>query len=134
MIDHVSVAVADLTGAARFYDAVLVPLGLSRLVTRDRTIGYGKRYPEFWLNHRPGALPAADPGSHVCLRAPDEQAVSRFHAIALEHGATDDGPPGPRPAAVTGYFGAFVRDADGNRIEALTFPRGGADGSLSGAR
>ena len=52
MIDHVSIAVRDLEAATRFYDAVLAPLGLARLVERPDTVGYGKRYPEFWLNRR----------------------------------------------------------------------------------
>lgn len=121
MIDHVSVAVSDLPAAGRFYDAVLAPLGLSRLVTRDGTIGYGKRYPEFWLNLRAPAPSSVNPGAHVCLRAPDEQSVRRFHATAVEQGAINDGEPGPRPAAVTDYFGAFILDLDGNKIETLTF-------------
>ena len=54
MIDHVSVGVSDLERAARFYEAALAPLGLSRLVTRPATIGFGKAYPEFWINLRAG--------------------------------------------------------------------------------
>jgi catechol 2,3-dioxygenase-like lactoylglutathione lyase family enzyme len=54
MIDHVSVGVADLDRAARFYEAVLATLGLTRLVTRPATIGFGKSYPEFWVNLREG--------------------------------------------------------------------------------
>jgi catechol 2,3-dioxygenase-like lactoylglutathione lyase family enzyme len=57
MIDHVSIPVCDLAAAGVFYDAVLAQLGLSHLVTRDGTIGFGKRYPEFWLNRRPDAVP-----------------------------------------------------------------------------
>ena len=124
MIDHVSVPVADLAASAAFYDAVLAPLGLTRLAERPRTIGFGKRYPEFWLNLRPGLVPApADSGAHVCLRAPSVDAVDAFHAAALAHGGQDDGPPGPRQAAMTTYHGAFIRDLDGNRIEAVSFPR-----------
>lgn len=121
MIDHVSIAVADLGRAGAYYDAVLAPLGLARLVTRAGSIGYGKRYPEFWLNLRPG--PVAGSGAHVCLRAPDDQAVRAFHAAALARGGADGGAPGPRGAAMTTYFGAFVVDPDGNRVEAASFPR-----------
>ena len=53
MIDHVSVGVSDLERAARFYEATLAPLGLSRLVTRPATVGFGKSYPEFWINFAP---------------------------------------------------------------------------------
>ena len=57
MIDHVSVGVSDLERAARFYEAALAPLGLSRLVTRPATVGFGKSYPEFWINLRAGMAP-----------------------------------------------------------------------------
>jgi catechol 2,3-dioxygenase-like lactoylglutathione lyase family enzyme len=60
-------------------------------------------------------------GINVCLRAPDEQAVSAFHGVALARGASDEGAPGPRQAAMTTYFGAFIIDPDGNKIEAATF-------------
>ena len=123
MIDHVSIPVADLERSAAFYEAVLAPLGLTRLVTRERTVGFGKRYPEFWLNLRPGTLPAANPGAHICLRAPDADAVRAFHGAALRLGGTDDGAPGDRGAAMTAYVGAFILDPDGNKIEAAAFPR-----------
>ena len=124
MIDHVSVAVADLARAAAFYDAVLAPLGLRRLVVREATVGFGKAYPEFWINLRPGLPPVPQStGSHVCLRARDEESVRTFHAAALAHGGADAGAPGPRQAAMTAYYGAFIFDRDGNKIEAVTFPR-----------
>jgi catechol 2,3-dioxygenase-like lactoylglutathione lyase family enzyme len=127
MIDHVSIAVRDLDASANAYDRILAPLGLTRLVERPATIGFGKRYPEFWLNLRAGMAPvAADTGSHVCLRAPDEAAVRAFHAAALALGCTSAGDPGPRQAAMTTYFGAFIYDRDGNKIEAVTFSRAGA--------
>src|SRR3546814_2275679 len=76
MIDHVSIAVRDLARATGFYEAVLAPLGLARLVTRERSVGFGKRYPELWMNLRESmAAIGADTGAHVCLRAPDEAAV-----------------------------------------------------------
>lgn len=126
MIDHVSIPVADLARAAAFYEAVLAPLGLTRLVSRERTVGFGRRYPEFWLNLRPETRPVADPGAHVCLRAPDAEAVRAFHAAALRLGAADAGAPGERQAAMTVYVAAFVIDPDGNKVEAASFPRPGA--------
>ena len=125
MIDHVSIPVSDLRRAADFWEHVLAPLGLSRLVERERTVGFGKRYPEFWLNLREDLTPAPqDTGAHVCLRAPDRPAVDAFHAVALERGGRSDGAPGPRQASITTYYGAFIRDPDGNKVEAVTFPRG----------
>jgi catechol 2,3-dioxygenase-like lactoylglutathione lyase family enzyme len=52
MIDHVSVGVADLDRGTKFYEAVLAPLGMTKLVVRPTTIGFGKTYPEFWINLR----------------------------------------------------------------------------------
>lgn len=125
MIDHVSVAVSDLAAAAAFYDRLLGPLGYTRLVERERTIGFGKKYPEVWLNLRAGMAPVGPgTGAHIALRARDEAAVRAFHAAALAHGGTDAGAPGPRQAAMTTYYGAFVHDPDGNKIEAVTFPAG----------
>jgi catechol 2,3-dioxygenase-like lactoylglutathione lyase family enzyme len=126
MIDHVSIAVRDLAAGARLYEQVLAPLGLAKLVTRERTVGFGKRYPEFWLNLRETSAPGpADTGTHIALRAPDEAAVRAFHATALAQGCTSAGDPGPRQAAVTTYYGPFILDPDGNKIEAVSFPRSG---------
>ena len=87
MIDHISVGVADLERSARFYDATLAPLGLSRLVTRPATIGFGKSYPEFWINQRAGmASVPPESGTHICLRAKATGEVDAFHAAALEAG------------------------------------------------
>ncbi|MDX2157519.1 MAG: VOC family protein [Hyphomicrobiaceae bacterium] len=124
MIDHVSLGVADLARSAAFYEAVLSPLGMTCLVRREGTVGFGKRYPEVWLNHRPAMqLVEASTGIHICLRARTEDAVRAFHVAALAAGGTDDGEPGPRQAAMTAYYAAFVRDPDGNRIEAASFPQ-----------
>ncbi len=124
MIDHISIAVRDLDASAAFYARALAPLALTRLVERPTQVGFGKRYPELWLNARPAMAPLpTDVGAHVALRAPSPEAVSAFHAEALAAGGTCDGAPGPRAAAMTTYFGAFVRDPDGNRLEAVHFPR-----------
>ena len=124
MIDHVSLQVRDLEAATAFYDASLGALGYRPLVRRGAQVGFGKGYPELWLNARPSAGPRAeDDGGHLCLRARDEAAVRAFHAAAMRAGGRDDGAPGPRQAANTPYFAGFVRDPDGNRLECATFPR-----------
>jgi catechol 2,3-dioxygenase-like lactoylglutathione lyase family enzyme len=123
MIDHISVGVSDLERSARFYEAILMPLGLSRLVTRPATIGFGKAYPEFWINLRAGmAEVAPESGVHICLRAKSTGDVDAFHAAALSTGGGSDGAPGLRPHDRVRYYAAFVVDPDGNRIEAVTFP------------
>ncbi len=124
MIDHVSVGVADLERAARFYEPALAALGLSRLVTRPATIGFGKTYPEFWINLRTGMTKVPhECGTHTCLRARTAAEVDAFHAAALGAGGSCDGPPGMRPHDRVKYYAAFVLDPDGNRIEAVTFPQ-----------
>lgn len=119
MIDHVSVAVSDLDRAASFYKAALAPLGYSKRDDRAATIGFGKDYSEFWINLRNNCMPSD--GAHVALRARSTDAVDAFHAAALAQGATSDGAPGLRPQHGEGYYAAFIRDPDGNRIEAVTF-------------
>jgi catechol 2,3-dioxygenase-like lactoylglutathione lyase family enzyme len=123
MIDHVSVGVRDLERAARFYEAALAALGLSRLVTRPATVGFGKSYPEFWINLRASMAEVPhESGTHICLRAKSTREVDAFHAAALNVGGLSDGAPGLRPHDRVRYYAAFVIDPDGNRIEAVTFP------------
>jgi len=123
MIDHVSLSVRDLAASAAFYERLLAPLGYRKLVERPAAVGFGKKYPELWLNARPGMAPApSNPGAHVALRAASEDAVRAFHAAALAGGGASDGEPGPRQAAMTTYYGAFILDPDGNKLEAVSFP------------
>ncbi len=123
MIDHVSIPVRNLEESRDFYQKVLTPLGLSLLVERKKTVGFGKKYPEFWLNERTDMTAlSVNSGGHICLRAPTLHAVTEFHDTAVIEGGKSDGVPGNRQAAMTTYFGAFILDADGNKIEAVCFP------------
>jgi catechol 2,3-dioxygenase-like lactoylglutathione lyase family enzyme len=122
MIDHISIAVRDLDRAARFYEMVLGAVGYAKLEVRPHTIGFGKKYAEFWLNLRPTTTPLdPDCGAHVGLRVRSIELVDAFHAAALAAGGSSDGAPGARPQHGHGYYAAFIRDPDGNRIEAVTF-------------
>ena len=124
MIDHISVGVTDLERSARFYEQTLAPLGLARLVTGPGTVGFGKNYSEFWINLRSGmASVAPESGCHICLRAKSTSQVDAFHAAALGAGGSSDGAPGLRPHDRVKYYAAFIRDPDGNRVEAVTFPQ-----------
>jgi len=118
VIDHVSVAVRDIVAAARFYDVLLATIGVVRLETRPTTVGFGKKYPEFWINLREMTI---SNGTHICFRARTIDMVNAFHAAAIAAGGTSDGVPGLRPQHGEGYYAAFIRDPDGNRIEAVTF-------------
>ena len=123
MIDHISIAVSDLPRALRFYEAVLGAIGYAPLDIRGSTVGFGKNYSEFWINARPEMQPVPPrSGAHICLRARSIEAVDAFHAAALAIGGASDGAPGLRPHdGPNGYYAAFIRDPDGNRIEAVTF-------------
>jgi catechol 2,3-dioxygenase-like lactoylglutathione lyase family enzyme len=122
VIDHVSVAVRDIAASTRFYDTLLATIGIVKLETRPATVGFGKKYPEFWINLRAGLAPVLpESGAHICFRARSTELVDAFHAAALAAGGTSDGAPGIRPAHGEGYYAAFIRDPDGNRIEAVTF-------------
>lgn len=122
MIDHVSLAVSDLARATAFYERTLAPLGYRLLVTRERTAGFGKDYPELWLNLRAGNDGPSD-GAHVALRTRERAAVDAFHAAALASGGACGGAPGERAVSSGRCYAAFVTDPFGNRVEALTFPR-----------
>ena len=122
MIDHVSIGVRDLDQATRFYQAVLGAVGYTKLEARPATVGFGKGYPEFWINLRATMAPVtSDCGSHVGLRVRTVELVDAFHAAALAAGGTCDGAPGLRPQHGEGYYAGFIRDPDGNRLEAVTF-------------
>jgi catechol 2,3-dioxygenase-like lactoylglutathione lyase family enzyme len=124
MLDHVSLGVSDIDRSRRFYDAALLPVGLVRIV--DFGAGSGSDYGaapgslgvEFTITREPDVRAPA-PGVHVCFRAPSRAAVRDFHAAALLAGGRDDGAPGLRPRYHADYYGAFVRDPDGHRIEAV---------------
>ena len=123
MIDHVSLAVSDLDRAVLFYERALAPLGIAKLVTRPAMVGFGKAYPELWINLRDGMQRLSpDNGVHICLRAKSVADVDVFHAEALAAGATSESAPSLRPHDRVRYYAAFIVDPDGNRIEAVTFP------------
>lgn len=127
MLDHVSIAVTDLPRAARFWDAVMAALGVPCVWREERAIGYGLRSDatcdgRSYLTIRAGRAPgdtACHPGFHWAFRAPDRAAVRAFHAAGLAAGGADDGAPGPRPHYHAAYYAAFLRDPDGNRVEAV---------------
>ena len=127
MIDHVSLAVSNLDRGAAFYERLLAPLGMVRLVTRPASVGFGKSYPEVWLNWRSGMVPLPpDSGAHLCLRARTTAEVDAFHLAALQAGGVVESAPSLRPHDRVRYYATFIADMDGNRIEAVTFPSSGA--------
>lgn len=123
MIDHISIAVSDLASAVPFYEAIFEALGMSRVVTRPAMVGFGKSYPEVWINLRPDMQPLSPlSGVHLCLRAKTTAQVDAFHAAAVKAGGISESAPSLRPHDRVRYYATFIADADGNRIEAVTFP------------
>lgn len=118
VISHVSIGAGDIHRAKAFYDAVLATLQIRCLVEYEGA-GYGREFPEFWIG-QPHDGKRASPGNgvHICFAANSVDEVNAFHAKALELGGTDDGRPGYRDY-MPGYYAAFVRDLDGNKIEAM---------------
>lgn len=125
MLHHVSVGVADVERAARFYDAVLGALGYKRSAQYlPYAIAYGEGTYEFWIqlpHNRERA--SVGNGAHVGFSARTKDGVHKFHEAALANGGKDDGAPGPRPDYGPDYYGAFVIDLDGNKVEAVLHPK-----------
>jgi len=117
MIDHVSIQVRDVPASAAFYDAVLAPFGGGRHLDFGEVIGYGVERPEFWLG------PIQSPGDarevHLAFAAKDRVTVMAFFEAAVALGAEVLHAPREWPEYHEGYFGAFVRDPDGNNVEAV---------------
>ncbi len=125
MLHHVSVGVANFERAAKFYDAVLATLGFKRVADYSpHAIGYGETYPEFWIGAPHDGKPmSVGNGTHLGFSARSKAQVQKFHTVALAQGASNNGEPGPRPDYGPDYYGAFVYDLDGNKIEATLHPR-----------
>jgi catechol 2,3-dioxygenase-like lactoylglutathione lyase family enzyme len=123
MLDHVSFPVADLERAAAFYDAALAPLRLARRKVLPDAIGYGpgdRAAPVFWLlRAAPTGAARAGTGLHLGFEAPDAASVDAFFEAALAAGGRAAGGPGPRPEYTQPFYGAFVLDLDGFKIEAV---------------
>lgn len=125
MIDHVSLSVADMDRAKRFYASLLAEIGMELVgeVTAEQTgsvahVGFGiGRKGQFWLS---GDGPQT-PHAHICFRAASRNAVRAFHAAGLAHGGTDNGAPGIREIYHPEYYAAFVTDPEGHNIEAVCF-------------
>ena len=117
MIDHVTANVSDFDAAKQFYTQALAPLGYSVRAEFEGAAGFGtgEGIPDFWIGS------SSDRGAtHIAFNAPDRAAVDRFHDAAMAAGGKDNGPPGLRPHYHETYYAAFVHDADGNNIEAVS--------------
>lgn len=116
---HASVGTNDLEKAKTFYVPVLKTLGISLVSEYSHALAFGKDYPEFWVQ-RPYDQQEATPGNgvHFGFVAISKSQVDDFYAAAMKHGGICNGKPGKRPEYGEPYYGAFIVDPDGNKIEA----------------
>jgi len=118
MLDHLSIQCADVTASAEFYDRVLAPLGGARVMEFGGVIGYGiPPMPDFWIG--PQTTGDGFREAHIAFTSPDRAAVQAFFDAAVGGGAEVLHPPRLWPEYHPSYFGAFVRDPDGNNVEAV---------------
>lgn len=119
ILSHISIGTNQFEQALAFYDRVLATLGCKRVLAHPGAVAYGREYPEFWVQTPLDGRPAnVGNGSHIGFVAPSRAAVHDFFQAALDAGATDEGQPGPREEYGAPYYGCFVRDLDGHKIEA----------------
>ena len=122
MLDHLSIRCSDLAASTHFYDTVLAPLGGRRVMDLGQVVGYGTEFPDFWLGgHMTGE---GFRESHIAFRAPSREAVHAFFDTAVAGGAEVLHPPRLWPEYHETYYGAFVRDPDGNNVEAVAHSPG----------
>ena len=127
MFSHVTIGSKDPNTAATFYDAVLATLGIEALFNIDGAVAYGTMTgPKiFILKPFDGGRPAPGNGGHVALLARTRAEVDVFHREALARGGSDEGAPGLRPHYHPNYYGAYVRDPEGNKLQAVCHSKDG---------
>jgi catechol 2,3-dioxygenase-like lactoylglutathione lyase family enzyme len=118
MLDHVAIQCGALEASAAFYDAVLAPLGGRRIIDFDDTVGFGVDRPTFWLGPRRTGEGFRE--THLAFDAADRDAVNAFYTAAVGSGAEVLHEPRVWPEYHPDYFAAFVRDPDGNNVEAVS--------------
>ncbi len=121
MFSHVTLGTNDWERARPFWEAVMAALGQPLFYAHDGGAAYGTATgPKLWIGPTFDGAPASHGnGTHIALIAGSRAAVDAFHAAALAHGGRDEGAPGLRPHYHPNYYGAYVRDPDGNKLQAV---------------
>ena len=118
MLDHVGFQCTDLAASAAFYDAALAPLGVRRLMDFQVAIGYGGEHADFWISEFSDGTGFRE--SHIAFAAPDRASVDAFFAAAVPFGVEVLHAPRIHEEYHEHYYAAFIRDPDGNNLEAVT--------------
>jgi catechol 2,3-dioxygenase-like lactoylglutathione lyase family enzyme len=119
ILSHISLGSNRFDEAVAFYDQVLATLGCNRILEHPGAVSWGREFPELWIQ-RPfdGGTASVGNGTHVGFFAANHAEVDAFHRAAIAAGGVDEGAPGPRPEYGEPYYGCFIRDLDGHKIEA----------------
>ena len=124
-ISHITLGVRDYARAAAFYDQVLGALGFSRLPKpENKPPAYCKNgsSPHLYLYYPENGLPATSGnGTHIAFIAETREQVRRFYENAMQADGTDEGAPGLRPHFGENYYAAYIRDPDGNKLQAVCY-------------
>lgn len=123
IFDHASIGVRDIKRAVAFYEPTLAPLGLEIVMDKGFAVAFGNGTGRQWLwisepIDKDTAV-VANNGAHFALIAESRATVRAFYDAAMANGGRDDGAPGLRPEYIPTYYGAFVLDPDGNKVEAV---------------
>ncbi|MEK7531017.1 MAG: VOC family protein [Patescibacteria group bacterium] len=119
MFDHVQIKVKDFSASRVFYEKVLGTLGYGTVCEDEGVVGFGPSTHDMFEVRQADHDNPISKSTHLAFKAKSEDAVRAFHAVALSHGATDNGTPGLRPEYEEGYFAAFVIDPNGHNLEVV---------------
>jgi catechol 2,3-dioxygenase-like lactoylglutathione lyase family enzyme len=127
MYSHITLGTNDMPRAQKFYDAVMAVLGHPVLFKAEQGVAYGEATgPKLFIVHPfDGKEARSGNGVHAAFKTDSRAKVDAFYKAALENGGTDEGPPGLRPYYHPNYYGAYVRDPDGNKIQAVCHRKNG---------
>jgi catechol 2,3-dioxygenase-like lactoylglutathione lyase family enzyme len=121
LMNHVSIGTNNLESSLAYYDELLDSIGAKRIIDVPGIgAAYGRVYPEFWVQKPYNEEPAETAnGVHFAFFVESKEQVNRFYQTAMALGSKDDGEPGPRAEYSDAYYGCFVRDLEGHKIEAM---------------
>lgn len=125
LLSHITLGTNDYERASKFYDAVLAPLGMSRVpkpAGKPPLYAKNGQMPHLYLYKPFDGRPATwGNGTHIAFHAVSRKTVDLFHEAALAHGGSDEGAPGLRENYGSNYYAAYVRDPDGNKLQAVCY-------------
>lgn len=128
MIAYTMVGTQDLNQARAFYDSVFENMGLEVCWEDEACVSYGKKddliFPRFFVGYPFDGRPAnVGNGVMTAFQFQDTRQVDRLYELAMQHGGSSEGEPGYRPQYAEGFYAAYVRDPDGNKLAFVVYPK-----------